>query len=120
MVELPVVTCDGCGACCQIQGLPPFIPDIYGPGMATAELDALRLSHPDLARELEAEWKRLGPSGVLTLDSPCIWYDAATGRCRHYEVRPEVCREFEVGCPECLEYRNEAGINNKGEVVSVV
>lgn len=42
---------------------------------------------------------------------PCIWYNAATGRCRHYEYRPQVCREFEVGTPDCREFRQQHRID---------
>lgn len=36
---------------------------------------------------------------------PCIWLDAETKRCRHYEHRPSVCREFPVGGDDCREAR---------------
>lgn len=37
---------------------------------------------------------------------PCLWYDAETRQCKHYEHRPEVCREFEMGGDDCLEMRS--------------
>ena len=27
--SLPVISCDGCGACCAKQGTPPMLPDEY-------------------------------------------------------------------------------------------
>ena len=42
---------------------------------------------------------------------PCLWYDAVTRRCKHYEFRPEICREFGVGGEGCLRMRKEAGVS---------
>lgn len=37
---------------------------------------------------------------------PCLWYDEAAKRCRHYEHRPETCREAVVpGDEACLATR---------------
>lgn len=39
---------------------------------------------------------------------PCLWYDEASKRCKHYEHRPDVCRDPEVmspGNPACLASR---------------
>jgi Fe-S-cluster containining protein len=42
----------------------------------------------------------------------CLWYDAATQRCRHYEFRPQVCRDYELGGRACLSLRRENGLSN--------
>lgn len=47
-------------------------------------------------------------------DSPCIWLDEATGKCKHYEIRPDVCREFEVGNISCRMLRKEVGLTVNG------
>jgi uncharacterized protein len=36
---------------------------------------------------------------------PCIWHDGATGRCRHYEWRPDPCRDAPVGGESCRFWR---------------
>lgn len=41
----------------------------------------------------------------------CLWYDAASQRCRHYEWRPVICRDYELGGRACLELR--ARVRNK-------
>lgn len=39
-------------------------------------------------------------------DIPCLWYDAATHQCRHYEHRPETCRDaIHPGDEGCLATR---------------
>jgi Fe-S-cluster containining protein len=44
------------------------------------------------------------------LEMPCLWYDAETRRCKHYQYRPSVCREFEVGGEGCHGHRLAAGL----------
>lgn len=43
----------------------------------------------------------------------CEWFDAATGRCSHYDERPNFCREFM--CSEAIEKMaltsTDAGVN---------
>jgi Fe-S-cluster containining protein len=99
---LPVVSCTGppCGACCEHQaGLPVTWYTVIEPD---APLPAdLRREIDDTARRWNGPGMWRGPGD----DAPCVWYDAATKRCRHYENRPAVCREFEVGGPECLTWR---------------
>jgi Fe-S-cluster containining protein len=41
---------------------------------------------------------------------PCLWFDAETLRCRHYDYRPPMCREFEVSEEDCLAWRKRCGI----------
>jgi Putative zinc- or iron-chelating domain len=41
---------------------------------------------------------------------PCLWLDEKTGRCRHYEFRPEACREaVQPGDESCLAFRAASG-----------
>jgi Fe-S-cluster containining protein len=98
---LPTVTdCGQCGVCCTEQaGLPiswylgayPLGDKGTLPGALLAEMEATL-----------AEWQ----AGFFPPDhSPCVWYDAATRRCRHYEHRPQICRDFEVGGEGCLRWR---------------
>jgi Fe-S-cluster containining protein len=97
MTALPVVNCGGCGVCCQSMGYPPFVVLAGEP-----EWEALTESQKD---EIWAAIRmHRGDSGL-----PCIWYDAATARCIHHEIRPGVCREFEVGGTDCLEARKRCG-----------
>ena len=28
---------------------------------------------------------------------PCVWYDTASARCKHYDYRPQACRDFLIG-----------------------
>jgi Fe-S-cluster containining protein len=42
---------------------------------------------------------------------PCLWLDEATGRCRHYEFRPEACRVvLEPGDELCMQFRAAEGL----------
>ena len=43
-------------------------------------------------------------------DSPCLWLDLETRRCRNYDIRPRVCQEFEPGEEDCLNFRERAGV----------
>ena len=86
-MELPVLSCEGCGACCYLQSLPPYMP---------TELDVLA---KHLVAEISAAMKR-------NHKGPCIWLNAEK-RCGHYEERPEVCRQFELGGEECVTLRRE-------------
>jgi uncharacterized protein len=40
-------------------------------------------------------------------ESPCLWFDPATARCRHYRFRPDACREFEINSPSCVACREK-------------
>jgi len=40
-------------------------------------------------------------------NSPCLWLDQETLKCKHYDQRPEICRDFVRGGEECLRVRNE-------------
>ena len=98
--DLPVLSCNSCGACCEEQGLPPgyLVP-------------ALLVFLPEELREELAfhqrEEQRLG-STRHERGLPCIWYDPETNRCRHYEYRPDACRHFPVGGEGCLFWRERS------------
>ena len=91
-VILPVLSCDGCGKCCQHMVSPPFTR----PGELAKLPQALRTELKDfyanVRDSLPEEW-------------PCLWLDQETKRCRHYDLRPPICREFEMGGEACLLYR---------------
>lgn len=48
-------------------------------------------------------------------EGPCFWYDAAAGRCKNYERRPNVCRNFEPGCLPCFYWRHRANVGTAAE-----
>jgi Fe-S-cluster containining protein len=106
---LPVLTCDDCGACCTMIGAPPGPPYDFGHPDGPFAPSAWMRSLPDEIRtELMAYWDgvRLGSiASRLGEGLPCLWFDAQTRRCRHYEHRPDVCQEFEVGGPNCRAWR---------------
>lgn len=106
--SLPLVTnCDNCGACCTEQEALPvgwYLGSLGDPTTLPSELLA----------ELKAmaeEFNKTGwPKGTA-----CVWYDAETKRCKHYEYRPETCREENVvpGNESCLRWRKLKGIDKK-------
>jgi uncharacterized protein len=116
--QLPVVSCEGCGACCRHIGTPPgFAAFFPSPGHLIPEEwkqwpdYGYFLAAPESARQQLADYYAAVDRGEVTdrsaYDCPCLWFDLESGRCRHYEYRPEVCREFEVGGEECLRLREE-------------
>ena len=104
MHETPALNCDGCSACCEIVGHPPFLLELEN-GVprpvegADSQADYRRL----LAAPSEAQIAYLTNNGAI--DSPCVWLDTVNRRCRHYEFRPDVCRTFEVGGKWCSRFR---------------
>jgi uncharacterized protein len=104
---LPPASCDACGLCCCGIGSPVLL---------YATRPGLGQPHPyrpaDLPRELAAEIDEHF-SGLVRGQEPldqCLWYDAATRRCRHYEFRPQVCKDYELGSRACLQLRREHGV----------
>lgn len=91
---LAVLNCDGCGACCDSQGTPPF--SWQGEDRPPARL----------MWDIEEHMFRYDDG------EPCLWFDEASRACRHYEYRPASCREFRVGGEDCLRVRAERGIPN--------
>jgi len=110
-MKLEVVRdCDNCGACCRHMVMPPFLPDFHAPENRNEEFDAFKAEWPALAAELRAEYERKMREDEWPESAPCFWYDAAAGRCKHHEARPEICRDFEVGSESCLSWREAHGI----------
>ena len=95
-IDIPL-SCDGCGVCCDEQGLPP---GYVVPSLLLFIPEALR---EEIARHQEEERE----TGRTRRDRglPCIWYDMETKRCRHYEYRPDTCRDVVVGGSSCLFWR---------------
>jgi Fe-S-cluster containining protein len=87
-VEPRPTSCDGCGACCMNETIPPYMPN---------ELDILPAA-------LRAEVEALERAGVAP-GAGCAWLDKRTMKCLHYEERPEVCRQFELASEDCLTVR---------------
>ncbi len=83
------VTCNDCGACCLHLGSPPFCG---GDDKPPPELWAAIGDYLESPRYSSAE-------------RPCFWLDMPTGKCSHYEHRPQVCRDFELGGTSCLQTR---------------
>ena len=96
MIPLPVFdSCDNCGACCRHMIVPPFV-------MSGGRNEALEKSVPS---ELIDEFWPVWQVRLEVPESPCLWYDATTARCRHYEFRPDACRAFEINSGPCRESR---------------
>lgn len=108
---LPVVSnCDNCGACCTGQAALPVA--LVGDGFRMEPVSPLP---PELVTELLAIRTRFIADGFPPDGSPCIWYDAETRRCRHYEHRPTLCRDaVKVGDEAC---RRSLGIDKQGRYV---
>jgi Fe-S-cluster containining protein len=108
--SLPIIdSCDGCGACCQVVSRPPFHRVFDEGGEDTWE--RLRWERPDLTAEFLADERARRASGGPFYGTPCFWFDAGTGRCRHYDYRPRACREFELGGADCRDARRRAGVH---------
>jgi len=83
--------------CCEEQGLPPTYTQPERMEFLPPELREELAFH--LAEEVEVGFTR-HQRGL-----PCIWHDAGTGRCRHYQLRPPICREVPIGGDSCLFWR---------------
>ena len=104
-----IESCDGCGACCLVVTTPPFRRDFDGGGEEAWE--RLAWDRPDLlAGILDADRARRAV-GEPSFGSPCLWFDAETGRCRHYDDRPHACRVFDLGGVDCRGARRRAGMD---------
>lgn len=97
MTDLPILNCDNCGACCMEMRSPPFIGDMDPEFMALpGEMRVAIVTHA---------------LGDAPPESPCLWLDLETRRCKHYDLRPEICRDFEVGSDGCRRWREAYGID---------
>jgi uncharacterized protein len=103
-----IESCEGCGACCQVVTQPPFY-SVFGE-IGEDSWERLKADRPDLLAALLADYKARRASGGPFSGTPCFWFEAETGRCRHYDYRPLACREFEVGDVDCRDARRRAGI----------
>jgi len=94
-IEQTADLCEDCGICCLHVNCPPLLPEERErlPKSLRVEIDG----YLDSIRYEDKDW-------------PCIWFDRSTGKCRHYEHRPEVCREFEPGGEGCNRMRAEASV----------
>jgi Fe-S-cluster containining protein len=107
---LPVIeSCDGCGACCRVVTSPPFVRVFDERGEDAWE--RLKRERPDLVAELLADARSRRTSGGPFYGTPCLWFDAATARCRHYDLRPRACRDFAVGSVDCHDARRRARVS---------
>jgi Fe-S-cluster containining protein len=133
-VQLPVIDCAGCGACCRHMKYPHFLfpsdPDSGVPlicqhlthrqfikklrrllrqetneGVVTDAKNFLAL--PDAVQRDCLTAIRLG-AGMVDDHYPCVWLDEQTRKCLHYENRPNECRIFQAGSLHCLDYRLDA------------
>ncbi len=110
VIQTKPTSCEGCGACCMEMNMLP---------LAGHCMDGTLGSIPDDLRvELEKIWNspRRG-SGW----EPCVWLDRASGKCRHYEYRPEICKEeVELGDDGCMRWRSRyIGIQPNVEYVQM-
>jgi Fe-S-cluster containining protein len=92
---------------------PPF-RRVFDQGAEDA-WERLRWERPDLLAGLLADERDRRESGGPFYGTACLWFDAETGRCRHYEYRPRACREFALGGTDCHDARRRAGIDPPGE-----
>ncbi|MBY0527329.1 MAG: YkgJ family cysteine cluster protein [Gemmataceae bacterium] len=103
---LPVVSCDDCGACCTEQAALPT--SLVGTAFRMPGVGPLPV---ELRAELLAAVERFRRDGWPADGTPCIWYDAAAKRCRHYEYRPTLCRDEVVpGDEACRRWRRLKGV----------
>ncbi len=116
-IPLPVLSCEGCGRCCDTQGTPPGFASFFPVKGEIASWvkeseDARHFAKlPEEAREILEVYFRdhfLGLVGDRYDESlPCLFYDVEKKTCRFYDARPQTCREFELGSESCLGYRAE-------------
>jgi hypothetical protein len=108
-MQLPVLDpadpCRDCGACCRHMVRPPFL------GPDDPDWDRLNRERPDLVAGIEFDRRMRRANKDDGDDYPCLWLDRETGRCRHYQYRPEVCRDFEPGDEDCLAARRRFGLD---------
>ena len=105
---LPVITnCDDCGACCTGQAALPV--HLVGDGLRMEPVTPLPA---DLEAELRATLARFLAEGFPPDGSPCVWYDSASRRCKHYAHRPTICRDgIKPGDDACRGWRRSAGVD---------
>jgi Fe-S-cluster containining protein len=109
--SLPVLNCDGCGACCMEMRSPPFILYIGDDGEFHAydecdeeELHWLMTAPPQARVEY---MQRVLVDEEVPSEAPCVWLDLETRRCRYYQHRPQICRDFDLGSDGCHRWRKQ-------------
>ena len=112
-MKLTVISCTDqpCGACCTEQAALPV--SWYLGYCAFGDRKTLP---PKLLADLQSMLDDFMDDEFPADGSPCVWFDAETRRCKHYEFRPDVCREENVvpGNESCLLWRAAKGIDASG------
>ena len=104
MTTNSIENCDGCSACCELVGCPPFLLELDGDTMQPiGGADSIADHERLVAAPVEARTAYLQSLGAINCQ--CAWLDATEGRCRYYEFRPDICRTIEVGGAFCLRLR---------------
>ncbi len=99
-----IASCSGCGVCCLLVGLPPFL-----------SAEWRRVKH-DLPADLREQIETLRSNTRQRSESPgrgntpCIWLDPQSRQCKHYEFHPAVCRDFQMGGTDCQDHRRRQGL----------
>lgn len=95
------ITCDDCGKCCSGQAYLPLSGNMLDNDFRREEGWPLVVLPADLQDELER-----GLDANPRFEGTCVWFDLASKRCLHYDLRPSTCRNFEVGGEGCLRIRS--------------
>lgn len=107
MIDLPILNCDNCGACCTGQAALPV--HLVGEHFRMEPVSPLP---PGLAEELRNTVAKFNRDGWPPDGTACIWYDPRRKRCRHYEHRPTLCRDEVVpGDEGCRRWREAVGVD---------
>lgn len=106
ILQEPVESCEGCGACCLQTAVPPYVL-IDGVHEAS-----VRGVPADLLASIFPAWQ----VRFSYPEQPCLWYDAEHQRCQHYEHRPQACRDFERNSYACHAIRDRWGIASAAAV----
>lgn len=114
-MHLPILNCDNCGVCCMEQESPPGYLAMLTIGEAypASQADWDRLAGmPDvLLTELLDYLEHLRTHNTHPNKGICLWFDEATKRCNHYELRPDTCREVvQCGDEHCRGWRDAYNI----------
>ena len=114
--ELPIISCDDCGACCFEQGSPPgYLCLLMQPSEQVDWPDAEDLPRlktlPEDARAALLDYAADLGDGTVIGEGPCCWLDQKTNRCRWYDWRPQICRDLDVGSEGCRCWRDEYNVD---------
>lgn len=96
--------CEGCSACCERIGCPPFLLDLSsGTPQPVGGDDSL--ADQQRLRDAPPHARAAYFSSHGSINCRCAWLDFENNRCRFYEHRPDICRNFEVGGNWCSQSR---------------